>query len=85
MLSSIESLFIYSPINAPINGQSRIPRIHPINQTIVHIAAHRVQYFDHPNFLVASMGKKLSITIIATMIINRIIKNRVENGFPHIK
>ena len=43
ILSSIEFLFIYSPINAPINGHNRIPRIHAINQTIVQIAAHRVQ------------------------------------------
>ena len=39
----IESLFIYSPINAPINGQKIIHRIPPANPTIVQIAAHRVQ------------------------------------------
>jgi hypothetical protein len=81
----IEFLFIYSPINAPINGQSRIPRIHPISQTIVQIAAHRVQCFDHPNFFVVRIGKKLSIMMTAIMIINRITKNSVENGLPHIK
>jgi hypothetical protein len=68
-----------------MKGQIIIPRIHQVNQTTVQIPAHHAPDFVPPNFFVASIGKKLSITITITIMINRTIKNSVENGLQHIK
>ena len=85
ILSLIEFLWRYSHINAQIKGHNTIPRIPQAIPIIVQIPAHQAPFFVPQSFFVASTGRQLSIIITATIMINRIIKNSVENGLQHIK